>query len=716
MKKLPIFIAILLALTLTLSCSPESAPAPAPTPAPLPVPTPLPSPTPSPIPTSLPLPPEVTQYIKDWPMANKDYKNTRATMDSTIKLGNVNTLGVAWTFDIPGVAEFGAAPTNPLIVGDTVYLQDMKSNVFALDLKTGQEIWRKIYNTDAFGPEGPAIGWGKIFVLKGHYEVAALDASSGNELWATKISDRESVGVDIQLTTYGNMVYASTVPGSSSADFYTGGGAGIIYALDQETGKINWSWSTVDSTDIWGNPAVNSGGGAWYPPAIDTNTGIMYWGIANPAPWPGTKEFPNGSSRPGPNLYTNSMVALDAKSGKLLWYKQVLPHDIFDLDFQISPVLTSATIQGSQKDIVIGSGKLGKVYAFDRKTGEIYWQVPVGQHQNDDLKALPAGTTRVLPGVLGGVETPMALADGVLYVPVVNLFGDFEPTGFVAETFDIGAGKGELTALEVNTGNSIWNVKFDSMAIGGATVVNDTVFTSTLDGKIYAFNSKTGERLWTYQASGGINGWPAVTRDFILFPVGMGPKPQLVAFQLGKATSPPGTPGGTAEPTTPRPSTATPFKADGIISDGEYASKQAYDNGNYEIQWTSDGTSIYIAMKAKTTGFVAVGIQPGTTMKDADIVFGFVKDAKVQIFDLFSTGSFGPHPADTELGGTNDILEFGGKEDGGYTIIEFKRALKTNDKNDNEIVKGKNKIIWAYGNTDALNIQHSARGYGEILT
>jgi outer membrane protein assembly factor BamB len=467
MKRLPIIIAIMLVLTLTLGCSPGSLPAPA----------------------SSSLPPEVTQYLKDWPMANKDYNNTRATTDSAIKSGNVDTLGFAWAFDIPGIAEFGAAPTNPLIAGDTVYLQDMKSNVFALDLKTGKELWRKIYNTDVYGPEGPAIGWGKIFVLKGHYEVAALDITSGTELWVTRLSNTATVGIDIQLTAYGGMVYASTVPGSSNADFYSGGQAGVIYALDQQTGKINWSWNTVDSADIWGNLKVNSGGGAWYPPAIDTRTGIMYWGIANPSPWPGTQEFPNGSSRPGPNLYTNSMVALDVRTGKLLWYNQVLPHDIFDLDFQVSPILTSASINNNRRDIVIGSGKLGIVYAFDRKTGEIYWKTPVGQHQNDNLKELPPGTTRVLPGVLGGVETPMALADGVLYVPIVNMFGDFKPTGFDGTTFNIGAGKGELTALDVNNGNPLWNVKFDSMNVGGATVVNDLVFTRGNNAIIWAYGA-----------------------------------------------------------------------------------------------------------------------------------------------------------------------------------------------------------------------------------
>jgi outer membrane protein assembly factor BamB len=215
----------------------------------------------------------------------------------------------------------------------------------------------------------------------------------------------------------------------------------------------------------------------------------------------------------------------------LLWYKQVKPHDLFDLDFQSSPILTKATLNGKQTDIVIGSGKLGKVYAFDRKSGEIYWQTPVGLHQNDELTEIPAGTTKVLPGPDGGVLTPMACADGVLYVPVVIHAGDYTPTEFVESTYDESAGTGELVALDVSTGKTLWSKSFDSVAIGGATVVNDLVFTSTLDGMIYAIDRKTGMEVWSYQASGGINGWPAVSGDFIIFPVGLGPKAELTALK-----------------------------------------------------------------------------------------------------------------------------------------------------------------------------------------
>jgi hypothetical protein len=101
-------------------------------------------------------------------------------------------------------------------------------------------------------------------------------------------------------------------------------------------------------------------------------------------------------------------------------------------------------------------------------------------------------------------------------------------------------------------------------------------------------------------------------------------------------------------------------------------------------------------------------------MKDSDMILGFVKDGEAIVYDLYSTGNFGPHPPDTELGGSNDILDFGGSEKEGYTIIEFKRELNTGDKYDIQFSKGKIKIIWAYGSGDNLDLKHSARGYGEL--
>lgn len=206
---------------------------------------------------------------------------------------------------IKGVSEWGAATTNPLIIGNTVYFQDLKSNIYAVDFKTGKQLWMKEYNLDIAGPSGVAVGKDKVFAVKGNFEIAAVDLN-GKEVWSVNLSNNQNIGIDIQPVVYNNMVFVSTVPGVSNENFYKGGSVGIIYALDQATGKVLWSFDTVDSKDIWGNPAVNSGGGAWYPPAIDSATGIMYWGIGNAGPWPGTKDFPNGSSRPGNNLYSSS--------------------------------------------------------------------------------------------------------------------------------------------------------------------------------------------------------------------------------------------------------------------------------------------------------------------------------------------------------------------------------------------------------------------------
>ncbi len=192
----------------------------------------------------------------------------------------------------------------------------------------------------------------------------------------------------------------------------------------------------------------------------------------------------------------------------------------------------------------------------------------------------------------------------------------------------------------------------------------------------------------------------------------------LVSCGGKPSTTPPSAP-SPAPSSAPAPTPTAPaqpekivWSADGVIGQGEYTNTQSY--ANYEISWLSDGQYIYIGMKVKTTGWVAIAIQPGTRMKSADIVLGFVKDGKTTVYDQFSKGDFGPHAQDTELGGTMDIPEFAGKEKGGYTTIEFKRQLNTGDEFDNPISKGINQILWAYGSDDNIGFKHANRGYGEI--
>jgi len=512
-----------------------------------------------------------------WPSANHDLSNTRATVDSTINSGTVAQLGAAWTHPITGVGAYGGAASTPLISNGTVYFQDLASNVSALSVDDGSEVWSTAFNHPVIGPNGPALDGSNVVAASSKDSITALDAATGSQQWTTIIEKSQTAGVDIQPVAYDGLVYASTVPGNQSA-FYTGGDAGVITALDSDTGKVAWTFNTVKSPNLWGDPKVNSGGGAWYPPAIDESTGLSYWGIGNPAPWPGVPGQPNGSSRPGTNLYTSSIVALDHRTGKLEWYDQVRPHDLFDLDFQSSPILLGAS--GSQPAEVIGSGKAGVVAAFDPASGKELWSTPVGVHRNDDLQAVPNGqTVTVEPGPLGGVETPMAAGDGMVFAAVDDLPAQYTSTAFQASSFDPTKGTGEFVAIDAATGQIAWSKKFPSMALGGATVVNDVVFTATYDGHIYAYNATTGQQLWTFDSPVGINAWPAVAGDTIVWPAGVasgGEKPQLIAFRLG-ATGQVGT--------APSPSaTASPTQAQGG------AGEQGTPNGNALVVKTPDGT------------------------------------------------------------------------------------------------------------------------------
>lgn len=146
----------------------------------------------------------------------------------------------------------------------------------------------------------------------------------------------------------------------------------------------------------------------------------------------------------------------------------------------------------------------------------------------------------------------------------------------------------------------------------------------------------------------------------------------------------------------------------GIIEDQEYPQKLALEDDSFVVYWKNDHELLYMALKAKTTGWLAIGFEPTTRMKDADMIFGWVEDGQVTLLDLYSTGSTGPHPPDEELGGTNNILEFEGSEEDGYTTIEFKRKMDTGDKYDKVLVPGQTlNFIWATATSDSFDRKHN---------
>jgi glucose dehydrogenase len=466
-------------------------------------------------------PAEVVESGEDWVLPGRDYANSRSTTDSPIDTTNVATLEVAWEAEMGG-----SLTTVPLIVGDTVYVQDGFGVVAAFDRDDGTERWRSEPFGFNIGPFGVAVADGRLFATGGSTGVVALDAGTGDQIWRTDIVATPTTGIDIQPVVFDDLVLVSTVPVSLDG-IYTPGDRGVIQALDAATGEVRWTFDTVEG-DLWGHPDVNSGGGAWYPPAIDPGARVVYWGVANPAPFPGTEEFPNGSSRPGPNLYTDSAVALDLDTGELRWFHQVHPHDIFDRDL----VHTMTVPVASDRHLTVTTGKGGIVVGLDPESGERQWATPVGTHQNDELTEL-TGPTEVWPGTYGGVISPPASADGTVYVAVVNAPTMLSPDTKAYMGSSLGTADGEVVAIDAASGGVRWRTAVPGDPMGAATVVNDLVLTALLDGTIVALDRSDGAIVWRTSAPGGVNGWMAVAGDLLVVPVGNAEPPRLVAYRLG---------------------------------------------------------------------------------------------------------------------------------------------------------------------------------------
>jgi glucose dehydrogenase len=338
--------------------------------------------------------------------------------------------------------------------------------------------------------------------------------------------------VDIQTLTYGGKVYVANVP-VAIGNIYIGGSIGYLEALNASTGKVDWRFDTVDSKDLWGNPAVNSGGGAWYPPAIDTRTGVLYWGVANPAPFVGTPQYPNGTSRPGADLYTDSMVALSARTGKLQWFHQAFPHDLYDRD-QVQAMLVPVRRSVNRTRLVaVSTGKGGYVLGLNATTGRLLWKTAVGIHKSGDLPRLNAPTT-ILPGTYGGVLAPPASAGGVVYVAALNAPSTLEPDKTAYFGGMVGTMDGDVAAMSARTGKVAWDTKIPGDPTGGVTIVNNLVFTATYQGEVLALNRATGAVVWTYHGGSVINGWMSVVGDQIFLPVGS--PAQLLTLKLPSAS------------------------------------------------------------------------------------------------------------------------------------------------------------------------------------
>jgi alcohol dehydrogenase (cytochrome c) len=492
-----------------------------------------------------------------WTLPGADLQNTR-DVASAINSSNVSKLGVAWTvpFTFPITHTDGAYATTPVVVNGVVYLQDLESNVMAISLATGKVLWKHSYNSPNGGPDGVNVANGVVYAATNH-AAFALSAATGRQLWMRSLIGNDHEGIDMAPGYNHGTVYVSTVPVNPLVGEYLGGGKGILWALNAKTGAPKWNWDEVQ--ELWGKPQINSGGGQWYPPSFDSQ-GNIYIGVANPGPIGGAPGYPYGSSRPGPNLYTDSVVKLSPQ-GKLLWYYQLTPHDLYDWDMQNSPVLTTA----NGHPVVIDGGKAGILIELNAQTGKLIWKLPVGVHNghdNDGLlteNAKPTSHVKLAkqfclePGFYGGILTQLASNGSTTFAAVNNTllpacpFGSGCSISASATIQDVIKGTGEMVAVNQDTGQVEWDTKLPSTPFGAATLTNNVVFTTTFQGDLYALNAATGAVLLRTPLSAGSNAPVTVDGDYVIAgagtPLSAKQHPMIIAYKLGATGKLPSTVG-----------------------------------------------------------------------------------------------------------------------------------------------------------------------------
>jgi PQQ-dependent dehydrogenase (methanol/ethanol family) len=484
------------------------------------------------------------QDSTQWPTYGRDFANTRYSPLSQITPANVAQLAAVWVHrsGIPHSSE-----SNPLVAGGVMYVSSALNHVFAIDPHTGQSRWEyaHVYNTtvDCCGPinKGVTFYGGRVFMATADARVVALDARTGRKLWDVNAGDNEA---GYHMTGAPLAVDGKIITGVSGGEQ---GCRCYVDAFDAATGARVWRWYTVPSPaeggwwgkwrekDEWGTSfsrdiareradsakypdSWQTGGGpAWQHPAYDASLGLIFVNVGNPAP------DLDGSGRPGDNLYTDCVVALDVKTGKVRWYYQLVSHDLWDYDPSPPPVLVDVRdATGKTVPAVAQAGKVPWVYVLDRRTGK-----PIRRSDayvpTKNLFTPPADTgIIIMPGTLGGTDWSPTAYDprtGWMYLASNIIPMLYKKT---SEPLKRGAQwwggsvtsaptgtSGLITAIDLNTGKVMWQTPTTMPLLSGVTVTaGGVVFAGLSDDKLAAYDAHTGKQLWTGAAPAGVNAPP----------------------------------------------------------------------------------------------------------------------------------------------------------------------------------------------------------------
>ena len=475
---------------------------------------------------------------------NANYANSRYYPAKQINTSNVGTLRPAFTFQTEVLESMETAP---LVVDGTMYITTSYNHVYAIDPVTGKQKWHYKHKmgpvtTYCCGPNnrGVAIMGGHVFMGTLDAKLVALDAKTGKLVWDTQIADPE---LGYSETMAPVAVNGRILMGTNGGEY---GIRGFVKSFDAKDGKLQWTFHTIPEKGHEGVWAVNDasgrnmhrdiaaekeqlakqggdfyktlGGGVWMTPAVDLETNTAFFTVGNPSP------DLYGAERPGDNLYTDSIVAVDLNTGKYKWHYQYVAHDVWDVDAVSPVILTEAKGKdGKMVKVAIHGGKTGFVYVHDRATGELIRlsepMVPI-----DGMWTLPTKEgAKMMLGANGGVEwSPMAINFETRLVYAANLLQPMtyhvEPSKYPGGKLWLGGAfktipsekqSGRLSAVNLDTGKVAWKFDTDEPLIGGVlATAGGLVFNGEANGLFRAFDAKSGKKLWEYQTGAGVNAPP----------------------------------------------------------------------------------------------------------------------------------------------------------------------------------------------------------------
>lgn len=446
-----------------------------------------------------------------WLMYNGTYTGQRFSDIDQINTATASKLAPVCIFQ-PG--EIGSFQTAPIVYGKLMYVTT-PYNTFAVDDVTCRKVWEYRYPADASAKwsvnRGVAIYKGKLFRGTPDGHLIALDAESGKLLWDVWMVDkRHGYWLSGAPIAHAGLVYM----GAAGADW---GANGAIEAFDADTGQVRWRFNVIPTgneigADTWGKGSDKGGGSFWSTFSLDEAKNQILFSVGNPAP-----DF-RSDLRPGDNLFTDSVVALDAATGKLAWWVQQVPHDTHDWDTAAAPVIYD---QDGHSYVSVAN-KGGWLYIYDRKTRELIAKSEISPHLNADTSLTAAGVHHC-PGTLGGAEW-----NGAAYSPptralYVNSVHWCSTTGVSPDRYVEGSGyfdgvpladpasqaKGFTRAFDAATGKELWSRQFDAPMLAAITpTAGGVLFTGTLDGDFLVLDARDGSTLYRFNTGGAVAGAP----------------------------------------------------------------------------------------------------------------------------------------------------------------------------------------------------------------